>query len=214
MMRLVAIVPLISVSACRRDRELSETLAWMDNTYNPHDGVSGAFGHGQTGWYAHNSTGQADEHLVWGATETFTHDVCRMALRVQDNPAATANSERYGTAVYKFNLRDINPQSIKITTYSHSGGLPCDNYKPEEQQRYNMNCDQGQIVFSTHSEAPLIDEELHTTFPRLQGSDHEAYGKSRGARAFFAVDDVEYAGRLAKAFRHAVELCGGKPESF
>ena len=30
----------------------------------------------------------------------------------------------------------------------------------------------------------------------------------------FLVDDVTYARRLAKAFRHAVELCGGKASPF
>jgi hypothetical protein len=34
------------------------------------------------------------------------------------------------------------------------------------------------------------------------------------AHGWFFVDDVEYAARFAKAFRHAVELCGGKPEPF
>lgn len=28
------------------------------------------------------------------------------------------------------------------------------------------------------------------------------------------MDDVAYAGRFAEAFRHAVELCGGKPSDF
>jgi hypothetical protein len=32
------------------DSELSETLSWMDNSYNSHPGVSGAYGHGRTGW--------------------------------------------------------------------------------------------------------------------------------------------------------------------
>lgn len=36
----------------------------------------------------------------------------------------------------------------------------------------------------------------------------------KGTRSEFAMDDVAYAGRFAEAFRHAVELCGGKPSDF
>jgi hypothetical protein len=205
---------LIIVAACKRDGELSDTLAWMDNTYNRHDGASGALGHGRMDWYDSSLNGQADEYLVFGSTETFTHDGCQMGLRIQDNPYATASRDVWHTSVRTFNLRDINPQSIKVSKYSHRGGLRCDDYNPEEQRRYSMNCDHAVVAFSTHSEAPLIDEESHTTFAKLQGSDHESKGNSKGAGAFFEVDDVEYAGRFAKAFRHAVELCGGKPEAF
>jgi hypothetical protein len=37
-------------------------------------------------------------------------------------------------------------------------------------------------------------------------------GKSNNSE--FSVDDPAYAARFAKAFRHAVELCGGKPSTF
>ncbi len=197
--------------------ELSETLAWMDNTYNPHDhDITGAFGHGRVGWYAPlpNSNRPADEYLVSGHTETFTHDGCQMTLHTQQNPAAYAYREVYGSFSSTFNLRDINPQSIKLSTYSHTAGFRCEDYDSELRQIYQMHCDFAEIVFSTRNEAPLIDEETHTIFAKLQGSDHESQHKSKGAQAVFEVDDVEYAGRFAKAFRHAVELCGGKPEPF
>lgn len=196
---------------------LSETLAWMDNTYNPHDwGISGAFGHGRGGWYAPRQlpSWREGEYLVSGATESFTHDGCQMTLHVEDNPAASAHSEMYSSSSYTFNLRDINPQSVKISTYSHTGGDRCEDYDPELRQIYRMNCDHAEILFSTRSEAPLIDEETHTIYAKLQGSDHESQHKSKGAQGFFEVDDVEYAGHFAKAFGHAVELCGGKPEPF
>lgn len=209
----LALLPLLTiVSACRRDGELSATLAWMDNTYNPHAEVSGASGHGRTGWYApRNSDGQGGEYLAFGSTETLTHDGCKMTLHIEENPA---NRAVYGSSSYSFNLRDMNPQSIKISTYSHGGGFRCEDYDSEERQLLQMNCDHAEIVFRTRSEAPLIDEQSHTIFAELQGSDHESKGKSKGAGAFFEVDDVEYADRFAKALRHAVELCGGKPEPF
>jgi hypothetical protein len=36
----------------------------------------------------------------------------------------------------------------------------------------------------------------------------------KGTRSEFVMDDVAYAHRFAKAFRHAVELCGGKASKF
>ena len=44
-----------------------------------------------------------------------------MTERVEDDPAAKALSKIQSTISYTFNLRDINPQSIKITPYSHRG---------------------------------------------------------------------------------------------
>jgi hypothetical protein len=184
----------------------------MDNSYNPHADAWGQSAHGRTGWYApQNSDGQGGEYLASGSTETSTHDGCKMTLHIEENPAGHVV---YGSSSYSFNLRDINPQSIKISTYSHRGGFRCEDYDSEARQLMQMTCDHAEIVFWTRSEAPLIDEESHTTFAELQGSDHESKGKSKGANAFFEVDDVEYAGRFAKALRHAVELCGGKPEPF
>src|SRR6202011_1381383 len=181
----ISLVLLTLAPACKRG-ELSETLAWMDNTYNPHKGVTGAFGHVRTGWYAaNNPSRQTDEYLVSGSTETFTHDGCQITLHIEENPYASAHREMNGTFVSTFNLRDINSQSIKVSTFSHRGGLRCDDYKPEEQQLYEMNCDHAEITFSTRSEAPLINEESHITFEKLQGSDHESKSKSKGARAYF-----------------------------
>jgi hypothetical protein len=71
-----------------------------------------------------------------------------------------------------------------------------------------------QRIFATRSEAPLIDEDSNTVNLKPQGSDRETNHKSKGVRAFFEVDEVEYAKRFAKAFRRAVELCGGKPDPF
>jgi hypothetical protein len=36
----------------------------------------------------------------------------------------------------------------------------------------------------------------------------------KGARSEFMMDDAAYASRFAKAFKHAVDLCGGQPSKF
>ena len=130
-----------------------------------------------------------------------------MTLRIEDDPNAAALSAVQSIRSYTFNLRDINPQSIKTTAFTHIGGFRCD-------EAPDRDCDHAEIVFFTRNEAALIDEDWHTIFPKLAGSDHETRHKQKGKEAYFEVSEVEYANRLAKAFRHAVELCGGKPEPF
>lgn len=207
-----ALTATLTLSAQQRssDSELSETLSWMDNSYNPQRDMSDAYGHGRTGWYAPTTGG--DEVLVTGSTETFTYNGCQMTLRFEDNRAAKTSNKIYGWHSYSFNLRDINPQSIKMSTISHAGGFRCDAFSPED--RAKIDCDHAEIVFETHLEAPLIDEHWDTIFSELEGSDHENKSSSKGRQAYFEVDDVEYAKRLMRAFHHAVELCGGKPQPF
>jgi hypothetical protein len=203
----------ISAQQQTSDGGLSETLSWMDNSYNPHADF-GALGHGRTGWYVPKSGGRPyEEVLVSGSTETFTYNGCQMTLHFEDNRAAEASKNVYSSLSYSFNLRDINPQSIKMSTYSHTGGFLCERFDPED--RAKMDCDHAEIVFKTHAEAPLINEDWDTIYSKLQGSDHENKHSSKGKEGYFEVDDdVEYANRLMRAFHHAVELCGGKPEPF
>ena len=207
---IALIATLSSAQQRTSDSELSETLAWMDNSYNPHPGVSGAYGHGRTGWYASKSGGRPyEEVFVSGSNETFTYDGCQMTLRVEDDRAAETSKEVYVSFSYSFNLGDINPQSIRMITISHTGGLNCGAFRGAD-----MDCDHAEIAFKTRPEAPLIDIYSDAIYPKLEGSDHESKGSSKANTAYFMVNDVEYAKRLMRAFRHAVELCGGKPDPF
>jgi hypothetical protein len=191
------------------DGELSETLAWMDNSYNPHPGVSGAYGHGRTGWYAPKNGSAHEEVFVSGSNETFTYDGCQMTLRVEDDRAAETSKEVYVSFSYSFNLGDINPQSIRMITISHTGGLNCWAFRGAD-----MDCDHAEIAFKTRPEAPLMYILSNAIYPKLEGSDHESKNSSKANTAYFMVNDVEYAKRLMKAFHQAVELCGGKREPF
>lgn len=40
---------------CARKSDLDETLVWMDNTYNPHEKISGAYGHGRVACTLHHA---------------------------------------------------------------------------------------------------------------------------------------------------------------
>ena len=202
----IALVLMTIVSEPSHADELSDTLAWIDNTYNSHPEVTNAPGHGHAGWYAPDKSNGSGEHLVSGSFETFTYDGCHMTLSIQDDPKAEALSEARSTKTYSFSLRDINPQSIETHLHAHFGDSAC--YKSQ------IGCDHAEIVFFTHIEAPLIDEDWDIIYPKLKGNDHESKQKNKGRESFFEVDDPEYAGRLMTAFRHAVELCGGKPDPF
>lgn len=204
-----AIVPLLialPVLVACKNNERAETLTWMDNTYNPHSNVSEAYGHGHTGWYV--KSGDHDETLTDGSTETFTYDGCQMTLNFKDDRNAAAHHEIYSTGSLSFNLRDIDPQSIKLSTFSHFGGFRCEAMNPE--QRKGVVCDHGEIVFLTHGGSPLIDGKTDTIYANRQGSERENKNTSEGAEGHFEVDDVQYATRFMKAFRHVVELCGGE----
>ena len=60
----------------------------------------------------------------------------------------------------------------------------------------------------------MIDEDIEIVWPKLQGSEHQATNKSKTFVAEFYLDNADYAGRFAQAFRHAIALCGGKPSAF
>ena len=208
---LMTLIMLFALLSCnRQNRELSETLQWMDNTYNPHENWS--TGHGQTGFYSHDTPGDSHESLVTGVNETFTHNGCQMTVCVKQNPLASGQTEMYSNSVYDFSLGDIDPKSIKLHSYSRLGGFVCDN--PETVKILQMDCDHSRVQFNTHAEAPLIRVLIHTTFPQLQGKDHESRKTEKDNEAFFWIDNPEYANRFKDAFRRAVELCGGKPMSF
>jgi hypothetical protein len=60
----------------------------------------------------------------------------------------------------------------------------------------------------------VINEDTVRTYTKLTGADHESRSASKTHEAWLIVDDVTYAQRLAKAWKHAAELCGGKPSKF
>jgi hypothetical protein len=161
---------------------LSETLAWMDSTYNPHSHTGGAWGHGVR--EIHDSNGKPSERR----TSTFTYNGCQMTLHAQDDPNAPLFSDLYQSITYNFSLRDIDPNSVIITSL---------------------------VEFQTRNQEPLIEEDVHTVYSRLTGTEHETrYKEKTFLAAFYIDDDKIYAGRFAKAFRHAIVQCGGKPSAF
>jgi hypothetical protein len=98
----------------------------------------------------------------------------------------TNSSGRSGGLHDTFNLRDIDPNSIQVAK------------EPEGSRDYVGVS--AQVKLSTRNDLSLLDYTGNVT----------------GKTSFdsFNITDSEYAERFAKAFKHAVELCGGKPSTF
>jgi hypothetical protein len=201
LLMIVVIGSSFASSARGAGPSLTDTLAWMDATYNPHNANGGSYGHGLMEFYLSGKLAKRE-------TETFSYDGCQMTLhRVQD-PNSAAYSEMASSDVDSFNLGNIDPASIKmIRQASTAYGLSCDLVP-------DLPCDTAEIDLETYDQAPLIEESDHTIFPKLQGKDHESEFKGKTFVTLFLVDDVNYATRFVEALRHAVELCGGKPSPF
>jgi hypothetical protein len=214
-MCLSLLVLTVLVCGCRLHKsELEETLGWMDNTYNPHENISGAYGHGRAAWYTHAGIGSQEEIMVWGLTETFTYRGCEMTLHTEDLPNSQTARGSVNSARSRFNLRDIDPSTIKVTAFSHLGGFSCAPDPDGKRSIMAVNCDHSEMSLETRRAAGLIQEEWHTVFPNLTGADHDSLHSGKTNSADFEFDDPEYAKRFAKAFAHAVELCGGKRMPF
>jgi hypothetical protein len=215
MRAIVAVLAVLLAGCGLHKSELTETLEWMDNTYNPHEGVSMAFGHGKTGWYVADKATSIGEKLASGSNETFKYDGCKIVLHIEtDCNDDDHRGEMCSSTDYRFNLKDIDSKSIKMSTFSHRGGFRCEEYESSVREALRLDCDHAEIAFSTHLEAPLIDEDYHAVFPKLEGASHDLYNKEKGTRSFWEINDVEYAGRFVTAFSHAIELCGGKGSPF
>jgi hypothetical protein len=182
---------------------LTETLSWMDSTYNPHSDTGGAWGHGIEEIYTNGK-------LFKRRTSMFTYDGCEISLHTQDDPASPLYNETASGQIYKFNLRDIDGKSITLNLMDPQyGGLSCDyNFAG------NMQCSVAEMVFETRNQAPLMDVASHTVFPKLKGDDHDANSNRKTFVAELYIDDAEYANRFVKAFRHVAVLCGGTPSPF
>lgn len=192
-------------------RDLHETLSWMDQTYNPHEGGDN-LGHGR-GWEIHYLQKGNTEEETERFGMTFAQDGnCSVIIRSETFPVGVF-SETPSVQTDQFSLGDIDPNSIRVKTYDlRKDVFSCAD--PEEVKLYQLNCDSAEIEFRTRNGLATISENTTTTYTRLTGKDHELRKISKANKAWLIVNDVPYAVRLAKAFKHAVKLCGGQPSKF
>jgi hypothetical protein len=169
----------------------------MDNTYNPH---GDSLGHGRWETFV-------KDKLFQRRSTSFTYNGCQISFSTSGGLLAENYQDTSGVTL---NVGDIDPRSIRTKTYaSQTAGNSCDLF-PDA----GMVCDIAEMTFETRNQALLIDTEHHFVYPQLQGKDHETNSRNKSHEGGIALDDVKYAGRFEKAFRHAVVLCGGRPSTF
>jgi hypothetical protein len=208
---VIGVGSFLAYRAIAKRRYLKETLLWIDQTYNPHDGGDN-LGQGH-GWEIHYLKKGNVEEITQKFNTTVTLDGgCNVVTRSETLPVGVF-SEVPSVTTYKFNLRDIDPDSIKTKTYDlHKDVFSCAD--PEQVKDYDLSCDNAEIEFLTRNGATVINEDRVTTFTKLTGSDHESTSASKTNKSWWLVDDVPYSQRLAKALKNAVELCGGQSSRF
>ena len=180
---------------------LKETLDWMDSTYNSHIGTGGSLGHA--------IRALIDNGTPFKTTvERMASNGCDFTLTFHESPNMPGTQDMVVDWTDRFNLRDIDPGSLKVLKYSSwNVGLACDLVQTGQ-------CDTAVIEFETRNQLPLMQTFTHVTFLKIKGPDHESQGSARTFASSFYIDDLVYAPRFVAAFRHAVELCGGRRSTF
>lgn len=119
-------------------------------------------------------------------------DVSQLASIQFDGCKITSTIQFTGYAMQEmdtFDLGDIDPQSVVVTTWDQN---------VVELQTTNNDT---KIMWQGGKLSASFDE-MRKDSPR------------RASDAYFPLRDHAYAVRFAKAARHAVELCEGKPSAF
>jgi hypothetical protein len=210
---IIAVGAIPAYRAYSRHRDLSETIAWMDQTYNPHEGgENGGSGHGNETHYLRNAKLQTED-ITQEFHQTFAYKGrCIVVIHYETVPIGVYKN-MYSKGDYTLNLCDIDPTTIKIDKFDfHKDIGGCDD--PGYVSLFELNCTSAEVEFHTWNEIPKIKDDRLTTFPELTGKDHESKGSSMSSKGWFIVDDAAYAERFAKALKHAVELCGGRQSKF
>jgi hypothetical protein len=181
---------------------LSETVAWMNQTLN--GGHRGLFQQ----WDRQGT-------LMYEYTNDFAIKQCQMEIDWRQPFGNTGHTTEMWTQsdISTFSLSDIDPTTVKVVPFSNQYMTNCTDR--DEVRALNLDCNpQAEVQFLTRNEAPAIKYKRHTVFPKLTGKDHDLDSEGDESHAALGMWDLAYARRFGKAFRHAVELCGGKPSAF
>jgi hypothetical protein len=118
-------------------------------------------------------------------------DGCHLTISTDMNGSGFVNGDSINNAA--FNLGDLDPTSVRAEAFAGIGTKSA----------------QG-VAFKTWSNKPLIVNSNSSSDP------NNRWGIPAGPSTSWAIglDSSDEAGRTAKAFIHAVEICGGKPALF
>jgi hypothetical protein len=140
---------LFAVVGCK-DQKRADDFEWMNNTYNPQEG---SFGHGRSGYYWRQG---GKNVLASGTIDSFKNDGCSFEIEVKDNPSSVVHSDLISTYHYSVNLRDIDPESVKVKTFTHFGGFGCEGLTPEYIASMNATCDYAEMEAKTRNARPVV----------------------------------------------------------
>jgi hypothetical protein len=239
-MERIALFVVILAANMAQAQSFDETFDWMANTLKPSEGNNKVV-HRPRPQNQYPPDWIRDELDPYHAEtiEKVSHSGCRVEfdVDVNDNDMGFLLGKHFiEHAVDTFDLGDMDPNSIRIEN-------SCEPFETPTGQATGLNCDdeQGKFVILRAANAkPKIHEER--TGASWKSRYHSKEGKhenltdelcksmpNNGAycdepeRKITPIDltsiqlgfsTPEYAQRFAKAFKHAVTLCRGKPSTF
>jgi hypothetical protein len=188
----LAVLFSLVVSPTAQAQTLKETVDWMQSTLQP----SGLLGMEQNGASRYSVM---PGYLHAETIKKFSYEGCKVTVvkLVEDiDPALFGNSKPSLTEYTEnFSLADIDPATI-----THDSGDGDLNGKI--------------VVFSTTNDKKTIHCSAVNKNPG------EKFGKDAGCLPPYDNSEQlrfstpQYTARFAKALKHAVQLCGGKPSTF
>jgi hypothetical protein len=180
-------------------QSLTETVEWINQTSKDH---------GLFQQWDRNGVLQVEY------VEEFSLNQCQMTHSVHALPDAAMSKSMYTASnTTTFDLKEIDPSTVEVVAHAHLFMSDCTS--AVEVKANKLDCSvQAEVRFRARNDNPAIAYESTTIFPELKGKDHERRDSGKDNSSAFSLWDTAYADRFAKAFRHAVELCGGKKSAF
>ena len=216
---------------------LQETFDWMTNTLKPAEGNVSVIHRPYQRPYPKDWVEERIDPYHSEVIAKFFHDGCRVEFDVEvtDNDMGLLLGKHFVMHdVDTFDLKDIDPKSVHVLDSCAPLDTPQGSTTP-----YNCEDTQGKfvIVQPSNAKATIHEESSGASWkseyrPKDGGKvtdelcnaqpDNGAYcdqperkNKPSDLTSIqLGFSTPEYAKRFAKAFRNAVELCGGKPSAF
>jgi len=212
MIRSIALLAIATAAVLCRAQDgksnasLKDTEAWMARTVNSGPRHPGA-GHGVWGHSTHAYQTSSRTSIVFGPDAGYLGTVGCHARIVEinelsyDHPTTDADKKGYTTeTVLEFNLKDIDPGKVQ------AGASP-EAFVDFATSDDTTTIHQRQTRWNVSDYARASKENfISCDGPGKECTKREDVIVSTGVD----VDSTEFAQRFARAFRHAVELCGEK----
>jgi hypothetical protein len=239
--KILLVISALVIGASAQQPSLQETFDWISNTLQPSEGNNWYIHHPFEQPYPQRWVTEQINPYHKEIITDFSHDGCRVRFVVEviDNDSPFLFGKQLAvTSTDTFDLKDIDPTTIKVTNSCEP--METDNGQMEP---YNCKDVAGlQMEFKTRNSQPAIHREevgsgYKSEHGRWQDEHHDKNSLDAlckdmpGSKAYCDYYGVKeppkdvasselvfhspaYTKRFIEAFRHAVELCGGKASTF